>query len=80
MLKPFTDMAVVLLSLMALGHLMRVLAGWELIINTTVVPMWPSVLVFLVLGGLAIMLWRESRRAAAQDILKAVERLQAQGP
>jgi hypothetical protein len=35
------------------------------------------VLVFLVFGGVAIMLWREAKRGMVQDILEAVERLKA---
>ncbi len=78
MMKPFTALAVVLLALIAFGHLLRVLAGWELVIGAAVVPMWPSVLVLLVFGGLAIMLWREARRTAVRDILEAVQQLKAQ--
>ncbi len=76
MLRPSSAIAVVLLALIALGHLLRVLAGWELVIGGIVVPLWPSVVVFLVFGGLAIMLWREAKRAAVQDILEAVQELQ----
>ena len=75
MLKPFTAIAVVLLALIAFGHLLRVLAGWELVIGAIFVPMWPSVLAVLVFGGLAIMLGREARRATVRDILEAVQRL-----
>jgi hypothetical protein len=78
MMKPFTSIAVVLFGLIAFGHLLRVLAGWQLVIGATVVPMWPSILVFLALGGLAIMLWREARRGTVQDILAAVGQLKAQ--
>jgi choline-glycine betaine transporter len=74
-MRPITAISVVLFALMALGHLLRALAGWELVIGATVIPMWPSVLVFLVFGGVAIMLWREAKRGMAQDILEAVERL-----
>jgi membrane protein implicated in regulation of membrane protease activity len=78
MMKPFTSIAVFLFALMAFGHLLRVLAGWQLVIGVTVVPMWPSVVVFLVFGGLAIMLWREARRGTVQDILAAVGQLKAE--
>ena len=76
-MKPITAISVVLFALMAFGHLLRVLAGWELVINATIIPMWPSVLVFLVFGGVAIMLWREAKQGMVQDILKAAERLKA---
>ncbi len=64
-MKPFTSVSVVLFALIAFGHLLRVLTGWEILINATIIPMWPSVLVFLVFGGLAIMLWREVNRGVS---------------
>ncbi len=76
-MKPFTSISVFFLALIAFGHLLRVLTGWEIIINATVIPMWPSVLVFLVFGGLAVLLWREAKRATVSDIREAVERLKA---
>lgn len=78
MTKPATAIAVVLLAFIALGHLIRVLAGWELVIGTVVVPMWPSVIAFLVFGGIAILLWREARRAMVRDIIEAVQQLKQQ--
>lgn len=78
MMKPFTSITLVLLAFIAFGHLLRVLAGWELVIGAIVVPMWPSVIAFLGFGGLAIMLWREARRGTVQDIVEAVGRLKAQ--
>ncbi len=76
-MRPFASISVVLLALIAVGHLMRVLAGWEIVIGGTVIPMWPSLLVLLVFGWLAIMLWREAKRGMVRDILEAIERLRA---
>ena len=76
-MKPITAISVVLFALMAFGHLLRALAGWELVIGATVMPLWPSVLVFLVFAGVAIMLWREAKRGMVQDLLEAIERLNA---
>jgi hypothetical protein len=59
-MRPFTSISVVLLALIAIGHLLRVPAGWEIIVNGILIPMWPSVLVFLVFGLLALMLRREA--------------------
>jgi hypothetical protein len=78
-MKPFSAISVVLFALMAFGHLLRALAGWEIIIGATIIPLWPSVLVFLVFGVVAVMLWREAKQGVAEDILEAVERLMAQG-
>lgn len=59
-MKPFTMIAIVFLTLIAFGHLLRVIMGWEIVVNAIVLPMWPSVLVFLVFGGLTLGLWREA--------------------
>ncbi len=63
-MKPFTVITVVFLSLIAFGHLIRVLLGWSIVVQGLVIPMWPSVLVFVLFGGLAVMLWREANRGA----------------
>lgn len=60
-MKPFTTLAVVILSLISLLQLMRFVQGWEVSINGVIVPVWVSGLAFVVLAGLAAMLWRESR-------------------
>jgi len=41
-------------------HLVRLFAGWEVIIAGYVVPVWFSLPGFIVAGGLATMIWRES--------------------
>lgn len=61
-MKPFTTITVVFLGLIAFGHLLRVILGWEIVVNAIVLPTWPSVLVFLVFGWLAVGLWREAKR------------------
>jgi hypothetical protein len=52
----------VLLSLVALLQLIRALLGWEVIINGFSVPIWASVIVAVIAGGLALMILKESRR------------------
>ena len=53
-----TLIAAILLEAIALLHLLRLLFGWSLIVGTTAIPMWPSILVVLVFGWLAIQLLR----------------------
>jgi hypothetical protein len=36
-MKPFTATSVVLLALIAVGHLLRVLAGWDLLVGATII-------------------------------------------
>ena len=67
-MKPFTTAAVVVFTLVAGLHLARLALGWKVIIGESVVavggtsiPMWVSYLGVAIAGGLAVMLWRESR-------------------
>ena len=60
-MKPFTIMSVAILSFIALGHLLRMLFGWEAIINSVHIPLWASAIAIVFFAGLACMLWRESR-------------------
>ena len=61
-MKPFTTLAVVLLALIALAQATRFLLGWEVTIDGIVVPVWLSGIAVVIVGGIAAMLWRESRR------------------
>lgn len=62
-MKPFTTIAIVFLSLVAIMQLTRFVRGWEVMINGVSIPLWASGLAFIVAGGLAAMLWLESRRS-----------------
>ena len=57
-MKP-TLIAAIILAAIALLHLLRLVLGWVLVVGTLEVPMWPSVLVVLVFGGLSLLLWKE---------------------
>ena len=59
--KPFTLIAVALLSLIALMQLLRVLLGWAVMVEGLAIPVWASVAAFVVSAGLAAMVWRERR-------------------
>jgi len=63
-MKPFTTIAAIVLAIVALVHLVRLFAGWEVIIAGYVVPVWFSLPGFIVAGGLAIMIWREAGKQA----------------
>lgn len=60
-MKPFTTLAIILLALIALAHLYRLIAGFEVLVAGTMVPQWVSFPGFVIAGGLAVMLWRESQ-------------------
>jgi hypothetical protein len=60
-MKPFTSLACLLLGLIALLQLIRVVLGWEVVVNGFAVPLWVSVLAAIIAGGLSLLVWRESR-------------------
>ena len=60
-MRPFTTIAVFVFALVALVHLLRVFAGWEVVVAGIVIPMWLSWIGVLFAGGLAVMVWRENR-------------------
>jgi hypothetical protein len=62
MQKPFTIIAIGLLSLIAVLQLLRFILGWEVTVNGLSIPVWASGIAFLVAGGLAVMLWLEARK------------------
>ena len=62
MKKPFTLLAVLVFAIVAIIHLLRLVFGWEVTINGAAVPLWASVLGIVIAAGLAVMLWRESRK------------------
>jgi hypothetical protein len=62
MKKPFTVIAIVLLSLIALLQLLRFILGWEVTVHGVSVPVWASGIAFVVAAGLAVMVWLETLR------------------
>ena len=59
-MKPFATATVAILALVAIAHLVRLLAGWSVSVNEIDIPMWVSVIALVVAAGLALGLWRES--------------------
>jgi hypothetical protein len=62
MKKPFTVIATVLLSLIAILQLLRFILGWEVTVHGVSVPVWASGIAFVVAAGLAVMVWLEMRK------------------
>jgi hypothetical protein len=60
-MKPFTIVAIVLLSLIAIVQLARLILGWEVSVNGVAIPMWVSGIAFVIAGGVAVLVWREAR-------------------
>ncbi len=61
-MKPFTTIAVVIFSLIAVVHLLRLFFHWQVTINGMLVPIWVSIPGFIITGVLAIMLWQEAKK------------------
>jgi len=60
--KPFTKLAILLFAIVALAHLYRLVRPFEVVVAGTTIPEWVSIVGAIVGGGLALMLWRESKR------------------
>ena len=60
--RPFTSLAAAIFALMALAHLYRLLSPFPVTVGGTEIPQWVSIAALVVTGGLAAMLFRESRR------------------
>ena len=64
-MKTYTTFGAVLLTAFALLQGLRFLLGWPVLINGFAVPLWFSAVAFLVVGWVAIGLWRERERGRA---------------
>ena len=60
-MKPFTVTAIIVFTLVSLFHLLRYALGWEVVVNSVTMPLWISLLGFIIPGVLAFMLWREMK-------------------
>ncbi len=49
-----------LFGLMAIAHLVRLLIRLEVLVAGHLMPLWPSALVLVILGGLSLWLWKLS--------------------
>ena len=53
--------ASVVFGLMAIAQLGRLLIRPEVLVSGYSMPLWPSVLAFVVLGGLSVWMWKLAR-------------------
>lgn len=58
-MKPATRLAAGLLTLIAVGHILRLLFRVDVVVGGVEIPLWASVVAVIVAGGLAVALWRE---------------------
>ncbi len=62
-MKPIATVTTLVLGAVAVAHALRVVFGLAFIVGSTPIPMWASVVATPIAGGLAFLLWRESRQA-----------------
>ena len=60
-MKPFTIVAALLLGVVSLVQGLRFAMAWPVTVNGFSVPVWASAVACLLLGWIAVMLWREGR-------------------
>jgi Mn2+/Fe2+ NRAMP family transporter len=60
-MKPASLVAAVVLDVVAFAHLLRLIFHTPIMIGDTSVPMWMSVVGFIVATGLSILVFREAR-------------------
>jgi hypothetical protein len=61
MTKPFTMLAALIFTCVALVHVYRLYKQFPVMIGSHSIPMWASYLGILIPGLLAVMLYRESK-------------------
>ncbi len=60
-MKPFTFFTVVVFTLVALVHLVRVALAWPVLINGVEIPVAASPFLAAFAAFMAVMVWREAR-------------------
>ena len=61
-MRIFSNIAAVLLALIAVLQALRFAMGWPLVVDGFAVPTWASAVACIVAAWIAIGLWREARR------------------
>jgi hypothetical protein len=61
-MKPYSRLSTLLLALVAVLQLLLFAMGWKVSIDGVSVPLWCSAVLTVAIGGLALMLHRESKR------------------
>ena len=67
-MKPFTTIAMIVFTLVAVLQLVRVLEGWDVAIGSFHVPIWASVIAAAFAALLAVMVWRENRTTGVRPL------------
>ena len=58
--KPFTRIASLFWAVITILHIVRIVAGWEIVIDQWHVPKWISLVLAIITGTLSLMLLKEN--------------------
>ncbi len=61
-MKPVARLVTIFLALVAIAQFLRLVLQVEVVAGGVRVPLWASAVACILTGGLALLLWRESRR------------------
>jgi hypothetical protein len=61
-MKPMARVVVIFLAFVAVAQFVRLVLQVEVVAGGVRIPLWASAVACVVAGGLAILLWHESRR------------------
>ncbi len=60
-MKTATLLAIIVFTIVAISHLLRLVDGTQIIVGSTSIPMWVSYAGIVAPGLIAFLLWKESR-------------------
>lgn len=65
-MKPFTTFSLVILGMIAVGHIARFFLRVPAAVGGLSVPLWPSLMIGIALAILVYLVWREHRQPMAR--------------
>lgn len=54
-------LAIIVFTIVAVAHLLRLVDGTQIVVGSTTIPMWVSFVGVLVPGLIVVLLWKETR-------------------
>jgi hypothetical protein len=60
-MKTGTLLAIIVFTIVAVAHLLRLVDGTQIVVGSTTIPMWVSFVGVLVPGLIVVLLWKEAR-------------------
>ena len=60
-MKTGSLLAIIVFTIVAVAHLLRLVDGTQIVVGSTSIPMWVSYVGILVPGLIAFLLWKETR-------------------